>query len=43
MPKLSTDEILIELGAEPVDGSGFEAEDSEAQDENTIVEPEVAE
>lgn len=43
MPKLSIDEILVRLGAEPLDGSGFESELPEPQDENTSADPEVAE
>jgi hypothetical protein len=43
MPKLSSDEILIEIGADPLDGSGFESEEPEAQDDKTSVNPEVAE
>ena len=42
MSKLSSGEILIELGAESLDGSGFEREEPEIQDENTITDPEVA-
>ena len=43
MPKLNPYEILVELGADPLDGSGFESEQPEPQDENTSDDPEVAE
>lgn len=43
MLKLSSDDILVELGAEELNGSGFELQEPEAQDEKTDAEPEVAE
>lgn len=43
MPRLPLDEILAELGAEPLDGSGFESEAAEAVDEIPSPDPEVAE
>ena len=42
MPKLSSKDILTELGAEPLDGSGFESEQPEPQDQGNG-DPEVAE
>jgi hypothetical protein len=43
MPKLSTGEILAEYGAEPLDGSGFETEEPDNDDENTSADLEVGE
>lgn len=36
-------EIFDHYGAEPLEGSGFQAEEPEAHDEKTSVNPEVAE
>lgn len=43
MPRVSTHEILVELGAEPLDGSGFQSEEPETEDENTRTDSEVVE
>lgn len=43
MPNSSSKDALAQLGAEPLDGSGFEDERSESQEENASAELEVVE
>lgn len=40
--KLLVEADLSKFGAEPLDGSGFESEEPEPENEKTNVEPEVA-
>lgn len=42
MDRIPADEVLAELGAEPVGGSGFEEEEAESSDEVIVPDPEVA-
>lgn len=42
MDKTPADKLLAELGAEPVDGSGFEQEEAESSDEVAVADPELA-
>lgn len=42
MKRILVDEVLAELGAEPLDGSGFEDEEAKSSDEVAVADPEVA-